>query len=235
MSLIAENLNSVKNRLVKAAQESGRNVNEIKLVAVSKKKPAQDIWEAVEAGQFCFGENYAQEFRDKYREISTLDAVLRTPYEIEWHFIGHLQRNKVKYVAPSASWIQTIDCLDLAEQINRRASKPINCLIEVNLAKENSKNGVAPEKLSGLITGLKGFENINLKGLMIIPPYVPDPESSRPYFKELKNLLYYINKQSLYLEQLTELSMGMSHDFEVAVEEGATIVRVGTAIFGERN
>ncbi|MFH1874103.1 MAG: YggS family pyridoxal phosphate-dependent enzyme [Pseudomonadota bacterium] len=234
MSLIVENLAKTKQRLAKAAQKSGRDVADIKLVTVSKNKSVADILAAYDAGQLCFGENYAQEFRDKHRELYTLGAVRRAPHDIEWHFIGHLQRNKVKYVAPFVSWVQTIDSLELAYEINKRASQPINCLLEVNLAIEASKTGIAPDRISELVQGLVNLANIKLKGLMIIPPYVLDPEASRPYFKKLRQILAQINAQNIYPQKLAELSMGMSHDFEVAIEEGATIVRVGTAIFGER-
>lgn len=245
MGQIAENLELVKKRIETAARRAGRDSTEIKLVAVSKNKTAEEIAEAYKAGQRCFGENYAQELKEKYNQLKKLSPSphLTPPAtktlagkqggrevvdvnKIEWHFIGHLQKNKAKIIAPIVSWMETVDSLELAAALDKRATHPLNCLIEVNIGEEETKAGVPLSKLETLVEGFSNYKNLNLKGLMIIPPYSSDPEISRPYFKKLKEV---------FLEfSLTELSMGMSHDFEVAIEEGATIIRVGTAIFGER-
>jgi pyridoxal phosphate enzyme (YggS family) len=226
MEKIAANLELVRSRIRDAAVKSGRDPSEIKLVAVSKLKPVGAIREAYEAGQRAFGENYAQDMAFKSKELSDLD--------IEWHFIGHLQTNKAKLITPITSCVESIDSLKLAKELNKRLERPIDILIEVNIGQEESKAGVREDDLPQLIRGLDKFDNLNLKGLMIIPPYQEDPEASRPYFRKLGQLLDRLNEEEIPCEPLTELSMGMSHDFEVAIEEGATIVRVGTAIFGER-
>jgi len=234
MRQIADNLAAVTVRIGEAARRTGRYPASIKLVAVSKTKTVQEIAEAVEAGQLCFGENYAQELRDKHNQLKAMDDKRRTWDEIEWHFIGHLQKNKAKIVAPIVSWIESIDSLDLAAALDRHAIHPINCLIEVNIGSEDTKSGVLVTEVPNLARGLSDFRNLKLKGLMIIPPFTSDPEGNRPYFKKLKEILLEINNSKIYPEPLADLSMGMSHDFEVAIEEGATIIRVGTAIFGER-
>lgn len=219
MGQIAENLKTVRERIAKAAARAERDPASIKLVAVSKNKTAEEIKQAYEAGQKCFGENYAQQLKEKYEQLKNLS-------DIEWHFIGHLQKNKAKIVAPIVSWMETIDSLELASALDSRAVNPINCLIEVNIGGEETKAGVPISKLKTLMGGLANFKNVHLEGLMIIPPYSADPEFSRPFFKKLKEICREYS--------LEEISMGMSHDFEVAIEEGATIIRVGTAIFGER-
>lgn len=259
---IAENLADIKNRIAGAAKRCGRDPASIKLIAVSKTKPVEQILEAVSAGQLAFGENYAQELRDKAKQVAELlrshDLTISRSHEIEWHFIGHLQKNKIKYVLPAASWIHTIDSAELLEAINRYltahpelvegrdvhastgSARTIHCLIEVNIAGESAKSGVSPENVFELVKvfsetyQLANLPTCKLMGLMCMPPYSSDPETSRPYFKKLKNLLDEINSRSIYPEKLIEFSMGMTQDFDVAIEEGATMVRVGTAIFGER-
>ncbi len=226
MNSIEKNLHHVRQRIEGAAMKAGRDPNTITLVAVSKLKPAPMIREAYGAGQRAFGENYAQDMVDKAKQLADLD--------IEWHFIGHLQRNKAKIVAPIAACVESVDSVPLAEALDRRAGRPLDILIEVNIGQEETKAGVAEDDLPPLIADCTRFKRLNLKGLMIIPPYMPDPEASRPYFQKLRTVLERINEQKLAPHPLTELSMGMSHDFEVAIEEGATMVRVGTAIFGER-
>lgn len=228
MGNISENLKAVRERIERAAKRCGRDPASIKLVAVSKTRTAEEIAEAVAAGQYIFGENYAQELKEKSEQLAT-------SHDIEWHFIGHLQKNKAKIVAPIASWIETIDSLELAEAIDKRATSNINCLIEVNIGSEDTKSGAEAGEVETIIKGFGRFTNLKLKGLMIIPPYSPDPGFGRPYFKKLKTLFDELNSKKTAAEPLTELSMGMSHDFEVAIEEGATIIRVGTAIFGERS
>ncbi|MFH1831056.1 MAG: YggS family pyridoxal phosphate-dependent enzyme [Pseudomonadota bacterium] len=231
MTSIADNLRLVKDRIAEAALRAGRESSSIRLVAVTKKKPSSLIREAYEAGQAIFGENYAQEMRDKAAELSDLN--------IKWHFIGHLQKNKAKYVAPCASMVEAVDSLEIAEALSQKiakieGSKTLECLIEVNIGDEFSKSGVLPENAGALAREIGCIDNLTLKGLMIIPPYDPDPEKSRPYFRKLRELMEKINSSANLTHPLTELSMGMSHDYEVAIAEGATIVRIGTAIFGER-
>lgn len=226
MISIAENIAQIRKRIEIAAEKTGRNSSSVKLVAVSKTKSAAHIREAYEAGQRAFGENYAQELKEKSQELADLD--------IEWHFIGHLQKNKAKLVAPVAACVETIDSIELAEMLNRRAARRISCLIEVNTGGESAKSGIAPAEIFGLARKVLALPNLNLCGIMTIPPYDPDPEKSRPYFKQLKIILDSLNADLPIENPLRELSMGMSHDFETAIEEGATIVRVGTAIFGER-
>ena len=263
---IAKNLAKVRAQIEVAAKRCGRNPNSIKLISVSKTKTTAEIMEAINASQLAFGENYAQELRDKNSEITKHYALNTKHCSIEWHFIGHLQRNKIKYVLPVASWIHTIDSAELLDEINRklhvilneakdlphiisRDSSPptavqsdqqvINCLIEVNIAGESSKSGINPEKVFDLVKVFSAIEPSNhrtiaLKGLMCMPPPSDNPETSRPYFKKLKSLLDEINSRNIYPEKLTELSMGMTQDFEVAIEEGSTMLRIGTAIFGSR-
>jgi pyridoxal phosphate enzyme (YggS family) len=223
---IADNIKRVQERIARAAARSGRNSGEISLVTVSKLKPAAMIREAYNQGLRAFGENYAQELKNKAAELSDLD--------IEWHFIGHLQRNKAKIVAPLVSWVEGVDSIELADTLSRRAPNIIPCLIEINIGQEATKSGALPDEVLQLARHILGLEKLDLRGLMIIPPYDPDPERSRPYFQRLRQLLDELN-QAIKPARLSDLSMGMSHDFEVAIEEGATIIRVGTAILGERN
>ena len=231
-----QRIDAIRTRVADTCKRCGRAPSEIRIIAVSKTKPVEAIRMAVETGQVAFGENYAQELRDKAKELSG----------VEWHFIGRLQKNKVKYVAPVANWIHTVDSVDLIEAINKRLSnvptyQRTNVLIEVNVAGESAKSGIAPEKVFDLVQAFQANQRTNeptntlaLKGLMTMPPYSDNAEKSRPYFKKLRDLLNEINKRNIYPEKLTELSMGMSQDFEVAIEEGATMVRIGTAIFGFR-
>lgn len=229
MSSIVENLASVRGRIEAACRGAGRDPATVRLVAVCKKKPAAMVREAYDAGQRRFGENYAQELRDKAGELADLD--------ISWHYIGNLQRNKAKYVAPVARMVETLDSVEIAYALADKlpeGAPPLACLIEVNIGDETSKSGISMNGIVPFIKDLLGIERIAVRGLMIIPPYDDDPEKSRPYFRGLRELLALVNRELNLPSPLTELSMGMSHDFEVAIEEGATIVRVGTAIFGER-
>ena len=224
---IRERVAHVLGRVARAAERSGRKGEEIRLIAVGKTKPAELIGEAIEAGLAVFGENYVQEAEGK---ISAYP-------QAEWHFIGKLQRNKVKKAVSLFSWIQTVDSLSLLMEISRRAGeagKVLPVLAEVNLAGEASKAGMEPEALSELIEASPGLPGISLRGLMAIPPWTEDPEESRPYFIRLRELLAECVSRGGAGKHMTELSMGMSNDFEVAIEEGATMVRVGTAIFGSR-
>ncbi len=224
MGSIADNLARVRERMTGAASHAGRNLDEITLVAVSKMKPAAMIREAYEAGQRAFGENYAQELRDKAAELADLS--------IDWHFIGSLQRNKAKYITPVVAMMESIDSKELADALNARAERRIACLIEVNVGGEDTKSGVEPKDAPDLARHILSLPNLDLKGAMAIPPFVSEAEESRPYFRKLRQICEGL-RQKLG-SPLPCISMGMSHDFEVAIEEGATIVRVGTAVFGER-
>jgi PLP dependent protein len=226
-SRLRQNLESVRGRISMASQKSGRKSEQVRLVAVSKTKPASMVRSLLDAGQFDFGENYAQEFRDKSSEI--------TDPRVRWHFIGSLQRNKVKYLVGKMAMIHSIDSSGLLEEIDKRAQSlgvKAAVLLEVKLSEEQTKTGINPESLVSLAEFCLARPAIELKGLMTMPPYFEDPELSRPYYARLRQIKEDLEKR-LNLG-LPELSMGMSGDFEVAVSEGATMVRVGTAIFGER-
>ena len=225
---IRDNIMEVRRRIAAACERSGRDPEEVRLIAVSKTKPVSMIEEAVSAGQNIFGENRPQELRDKY-------ALL--PSSLQWHMIGHLQKNKIKYVVGRACMIHSIDSLDLAEAVNEQAAKShviMPVLVEVNAAGEESKFGVRPEETEALVRAIAGLENIRVKGLMTIAPNVEDPQLNRPYFRQLKQLCIDIGQKNIDNVSMIELSMGMTGDYEVAVEEGATFVRVGTGIFGDR-
>lgn len=221
---IADNLTHVRHRMEAAARQARRDHARITLVAVSKAMPGAFIREAFTAGQRDFGESYVQELKAK--------ADLLTDLALTWHFIGHLQRNKAGHAAAVATTIHSLDSFPLAEALHQRATRPIDVFIEVNLGNEASKSGVATNALLPLARHVIALDRLRLRGLMGIPPFAADPEQSRPHFRRLR-LLHDELQQKLGRE-LPDLSMGMSHDFEVAIAEGATIVRVGTAIFGER-
>lgn len=225
---ISYNITNIKNRMSCAAKRCGRDPTSIRLVAVSKTKSFMAIREAalVGPGHFVFGENYAQELHDKALELTGLP--------IEWHFIGHLQKNKIKYLIPMVACIETIDSIELANAISKRVTRGTECFIEVNIEDEKSKSGITPAGILPLAEHILTLPNLNLQGLMMIPPFDPNPEKSRPYFKKLRELLDKLNGDLKLENLLCGLSMGMSHDFEIAIEEGATIVRIGTAIFGGR-
>lgn len=225
MSTIRENLLQVMERIKRAAQRAGRDPQEIKLVAVSKTVEVSRIKEAIDAGVSILGENYVQEAKKKIEEIGR---------QVEWHFIGHLQTNKAKYAVQLFDMIHSVDTLPLAEELNRRAEKEgqvIKVMIEVNLSGESTKFGTEEEKVFELAKKIFELRNLSLVGLMTMPPYFESPEMSRPYFIKLRQLKERLEKEGIPLK---ELSMGMSNDFEIAIEEGATYVRVGTAIFGPR-
>lgn len=223
---IPERLAEVQARIAQAASRAGRPRDSIRLIAVSKTKPAEAIRIAYAAGQRDFGENYVQELVDKAKQLEDLD-------DLRWHFIGSLQRNKAKPATNLAHLIHTVDRDELAVELDKRAlalGKKQNVLIEVNVGDENSKSGVPIEGLETLLESAKKLQNLNVKGLMAIPPFLDDPEAVRPYFARLHQLRETFGGAA----NLPELSMGMSHDCSVAIEEGATLVRVGTAIFGSR-
>lgn len=228
-SMIHENLAEVEERVAKACKRAGRNRDEVTLIAVSKTKPVEDVREAMADGIIDFGENKVQEIMDKYEAI---------PEKLNWHMIGHLQRNKVKYIVDKVCLIHSVDSLRLAKQIDEEAKKkervcPI--LIEVNVAGEDTKFGVSVEETEDLIREIAKLPNVQVKGLMTIAPFVDNPEDNRVHFKTLKNLLVDIKRKNIDNVDMSILSMGMTGDYEVAIEEGATMVRVGTGIFGKRN
>jgi PLP dependent protein len=226
MSSIAENLERVREQIAEAARKAGRAVEEVELVAISKTHDAEKVREAVEAGQILFGESRVQEARIKIPEL---------PSNLRWHFVGHLQKNKIRHALPLFELIHSIDSLALAEEVNRIAEEDglhPRVLLEVNVAGEGSKFGFQPEKLREDLEKLLALSRLSILGLMTIPPLAEEAEASRKYFVELRGLRGRL--QTEFHVDLAQLSMGMTQDFAVAVEEGATLVRVGTAIFGER-
>ncbi len=223
---IEGNLIAVLDRVKAAARKAGREPTEITLVAITKNVELKKVKEAISGGARVFGENYVQEAEDKIKKIK--DA------SVKWHFTGHLQKNKAKFVVELFDVIETIDSVELAAEVNKRAKKPIECLIEINIAREKTKTGVGPDHALKLAKAISGMENLRLIGLMCIPPASEDVEGTRPYFVALRRLAERINKEQIPGFAMRELSMGMSGDFEAAVEEGATFIRVGTAIFGHR-
>jgi len=229
---IAANLEKVQKRIAAAAARSGRSLEEIQLVAVTKTQPAQTVLEGVEAGVKIIGENRVQEALAKHSQIGE-----RVKWHlIGWHLIGHLQKNKVKKALPIFEMIHSVDSLELAQEINRQAArlgKTIDILLQVNVSGELSKFGLPPEQTYEVARQVSDLRNVNLCGLMTIPPLSRNPEDSRPYFQALAKLKEELTQQGI--EGLKYLSMGMSNDFDVAIEEGANFVRVGSAIFGERN
>jgi pyridoxal phosphate enzyme (YggS family) len=236
MSAIRENLLRVMERIEKAAQRVGRDPKEIKLVAVSKTVDAARIKEAIEAGASILGENYVQEAQKKIEEIGRPACTERfgEGRSVAWHFIGHLQSNKAKYAVRLFDMIHSVDGLTLAEELNRRAEQVgqvAKVMIEVNISGEATKFGTDEEKVFSIVRGILNLGHLSLEGLMTMPPYFDLPEMSRPYYTKLRELREGMVREGIPLK---ELSMGMSNDFEIAIEEGATYVRVGTAIFGER-
>jgi pyridoxal phosphate enzyme (YggS family) len=223
VSEVAAALGTVRDRIAAAARRAGRSTAEIRLVAISKKQPLHKLREAYAAGQRDFGENYAQELVEKAQALADLP-------DIRWHFVGHLQRNKAKLVAPLCELIHTVDSVDLAETLLRRAGRGrVRCLVEVNLGDESQKGGVSAAETGALCQGLAALPRLSLEGLMCLPPLTGEP---RDYFRRLRELRDSI-VHGLDL-RLPELSMGMSEDFEAAIEEGATWVRLGTIVFGKR-
>ena len=227
--MVAENLKEVEARVCAACERSGRKRESVTLIAVSKTKPVQMLEEAYQVGSRYFGENKVQELADKYELM---------PKDIHWQMIGHLQRNKVKYIIDKAELIHSVDSLRLAETIDKEAAKKgivANVLLEVNMAKEDTKYGLMPEEVMDFVREIVRFQHIKVQGLMTIAPFVDDPEENRKHFANLRKLSVDIRKEKVNNVNMSILSMGMTNDFEVAIEEGATMVRIGTAIFGERN
>ena len=227
--MVKENLKIVEENIKSACKRANRDRNEVKLIAVSKTKPVSMIYEAMQEGIVDFGENKVQEICDKTEVINE---------ELNWHLIGHLQRNKVKYIVDKVCLIHSVDSIRLAEQIEiEAAKKDVICpiLIEVNVSNEESKFGLSVDEVLPFILEVSKFEHVRIKGLMTIAPYVENPEDNRTFFKELKKLYIDIKSKNIDNISMEELSMGMTGDYQVAIEEGATLIRVGTGIFGERN
>ena len=228
MGEIQQNINQIQKRIEAAAQRSGRKKEDILLLAVSKTIDVERIKEAVACGLKELGENKVQEILEKYEPMGE---------EVKWHLIGHLQTNKVKYIIDKIKLIHSVESLKLAEEISKRAKKAnkvMDILIEVNMAAEESKFGVAPEDTLSLIQKIALLDNICIRGLMTVAPFVENSEENRECFRRMKQLSVDINAEKIDNVYMDILSMGMSNDFEVAIEEGATIVRVGTSIFGRR-
>jgi len=226
MGTIAENLERVREQIAQAAAKAGRAGDEIQLVAITKTHDAEKVREAIEAGQILFGESRVQEARAKIPEL---------PSNLRWHFVGHLQKNKIRHALPLFEMIHSVDSLALAEDINRIAEEEgmhPRVLLEVNVAGEGSKFGFDPEKLGNEMEALLALPRLSIEGLMTIPPIVEEAEASRKYFVDLRELRDALEQD--FDLKLQQLSMGMTNDFAIAAEEGATLVRVGTAIFGER-
>jgi hypothetical protein len=226
---ISSNLAAVRGRLERAARAAGRDPADIRLVAVSKTFPAAAVREAFAAGQVDFGENRVQEALQKIRETAELHS--------RWHLVGHLQSNKARKVAGPFAYVHSVDSVELLTRLDQAATAEgaaPKLLIQVDLAGEATKFGAPESALPQLVEAAGGLHSAELVGLMLLPPYSEDPEQSRPWFRRLREIRDGLVKQGVPASRLRELSMGMSHDFHVAVEEGATIVRVGTAIFGER-
>src|SRR5947199_5517613 len=226
MSSIADNLDRVREQITSAAMKSGRSPDDVELVAITKTHPAERVREAIEAGQTLFGESRVQEARAKIPEL---------PSNIRWHFVGHLQKNKIRHALPLFEIIHSIDSLALAQDINRIAQEEglhPRVLLEVNVAGEGSKFGFAPDKLREQMQELLALARLSIEGLMCIPPLGVESEDSRKFFVQVRELRDSLEKK--FRMKLPQLSMGMTQDFPIGIEEGATLVRVGTAIFGER-
>ena len=227
--MLRENLEAVEANIQAACERAGRDRSEVTLIAVSKTKPVETLQEAYDLGVRIFGENKAQELAGKYEVL---------PDDIHWQMIGHMQRNKVKYIVDKVDLIHSVDSVRLAETIEKEAEKrnvTVNILIEVNVAKEESKYGLMPEEVIDFVDKLADFPHLRVKGLMTIAPFVDDPEENRPIFAHLRKLSVDIAKKNVDNMSMGILSMGMTNDYQVAIEEGATMVRVGTGIFGARD
>lgn len=227
--MVKENLEKVHENIKKACEKAGRDPKEVTLISVSKTKPVPMLEEAYAAGSRDFGENKVQEIIDKYPQLAS---------DIRWHMIGHLQRNKVKYIIDKTALIHSVDSLRLAQEISSQAGKrqlEIDILIEVNIAGEESKFGIPYEETVSLIEEISVLPHIHIIGLMTIAPFVTNPEDNRKYFRKIRELSVDIKQKNIDNVTMSVLSMGMTGDYMVAIEEGATMVRVGTGIFGERN
>ena len=226
--MIKENLEEVREKIRQACQRSGRREEDVTLISVSKTKPVEMLKEAYEAGSRDFGENRVQEIMEKYGQM---------PEDVRWHMIGHLQKNKVRQVIDKAVLIHSVDTVELAEQIEKDAAKrdlTVDILLEVNVAEEESKFGFRTEEVEAAVMKIKEFPHVHIKGLMTIAPFVSNSEDNREDFKKLYQLYVDIRSKNIDNVNMSVLSMGMTGDYEVAVEEGATMIRVGTGIFGAR-
>lgn len=226
---IAANCQIINDRIAAAARRAGRPPESVRLVAVSKIQPAAAVREAAQGGQRLFGENYVQELVAKAAEVAE---------PVEWHFIGALQSNKVRQIAGLVSLIHSVDRLSLAEEIDRQWGKlgaSADVLIQVNISRESTKSGTSSAELIQLVRSVAALPHVRVRGVMTMPPFFDDPEGARPFFSELRRLAGEVAAEEIPGVEMAELSMGMSGDFEVAIEEGATLVRVGSAIFGERH
>lgn len=227
--MLKENYDAVLKNIQNACAKSERNMEDVTLIAVSKTKPVSMLWEIYDTGCRDFGENKVQELVEKYEEL---------PKDIRWHMIGHLQRNKVKYIVDKVALIHSVDSLRLAEEISKEAVKKnveVNILVEVNVAMEESKFGTTAAQTLALVEEISKLPAVHIKGLMTIAPYVENPEENRQYFAQLRQLSVDISAKNIDNVCMDVLSMGMTGDYEVAVSEGASLVRVGTGIFGERH
>lgn len=226
-----ERLSDVQRRVAEACERAGRSTDEVTLIAVSKTHPVSAIRVLYEAGVRSFGESYVQEWQDKAPEL---------PDDIEWHFIGHLQSNKAKYIADDIACVHSVDRKSVMKQLNRRSEGRVDVMLQVNIAGQETKSGVAPDELEGLLERAMNYPSLRVRGLMTIPPYVEDPEENRDYFREMRRLgeraRDWLEEHAPdEVEAFEHLSMGMTADFEVAIEEGATMIRVGTGLFGKRH
>ncbi len=227
--MLKENLDNVLANIKSACEKSGRNENEVTLIAVSKTKPLSDIEELMTYGIKEYGENKVQELCEKYENVSS---------PVNWHLIGHLQTNKVKYIVDKACLIHSVDSVHLASEIEKQAEKKgvvADILVQVNIAHEDTKFGIDENSVYEMLDSIKDFSHIKVKGLMTIAPFVENPEENRQYFRKMHQLLLDIKSKNIDNIDMSILSMGMTNDYMVAIEEGATMVRVGTGIFGERN
>lgn len=227
--MLKENLTKVEENIQKACDKAGRKRSEVTLIAVSKTKPVEMLQEIYDEGIREFGENKVQEMCEKMELM---------PQDIKWNMIGHLQTNKVKYIIGKTSLIHSVDSLKLAEEIQKQAVKhdvTADILVEVNIANEESKFGISKDEAIQMVRDIAKLDHLKIKGLMTIAPFVENPEDNRLYFREIKQLSVDINNQNIDNVSMDVLSMGMTGDYMVAIEEGATMVRVGTGIFGERN
>lgn len=227
--MIQENLKNVEEEICKACEHANRDRSEVTLIAVSKTKPVEMVEQAIECGAREFGENKVQEILDKYEVLHD---------SVNWHMIGHLQRNKVKYIVDKVCLIHSVDSLRLAQTIEQEAAKKntiCNILIEVNIAKEETKYGVQEDEVLPLIEQIARLPHVKVKGLMTIAPFVDNSEKNRVHFRKLRNLYVDIKTKKVDNVDMEILSMGMTNDYKVAIEEGATMIRVGTGIFGERD
>ena len=227
--MLRENLVAVEEKITEACKRAGRAREEVTLIAVSKTKPLEMLQEIYDENIRDFGENKVQEMCDKIENM---------PSDVNWHMIGHLQTNKVKYIVGKTKLIHSVDSLQLAKEIQKQAEKKnviVEVLIEVNIAEEESKFGIHKDETIELVTEISQLKNVKIMGLMTIAPYVENPEDNRKYFRAIKQLSVDIDNQNIDNVSMSVLSMGMTGDYTVAIEEGATYVRVGTGIFGERN